>query len=141
MQPVAPQPLTEAPSTQGPDRWQLRLLGAVEARRNGLTVSRWPSRAAALLLARLALAPQQVHPREALVELLWPGVSLDVGRNRLRQTLSTLKSLLESGPSNGPVIDADRQSLRLVPGSLQSDAVEFEHLVRTGDWAAAPTIA
>jgi hypothetical protein len=32
-------------------------------------------RAAAALLARLALAPR-AHPREELVELLWPGVAL-----------------------------------------------------------------
>jgi predicted ATPase/tetratricopeptide (TPR) repeat protein len=109
----------------------------VEARRGPQVLTRWPSRPAALLLARLALAPQRAHPREEMVELLWPGVPLEVGRNRLRQTLSTLKSLLEAGPGAGPVIEADRQNLRLVPGALHSDAVQFERLVRAGDWAAA----
>ena len=40
------------------------------------------------LLARLALcAGSAPHAREELVELLWPGVELAVGRNRLRQAL------------------------------------------------------
>jgi DNA-binding SARP family transcriptional activator len=48
-----------------------------------------------MLLARLALQPQRRHSREELIELLWPGVDADVGRNRLRQVLSTLRRLLE----------------------------------------------
>ena len=76
-------------------RWQVRLLGAVEASDGVHTITRFPSRAVASLLARMALAPERSHAREELVELLWPGVELAVGRNRLRQVLSTLKSLLE----------------------------------------------
>ena len=94
-------------------RWQLRLLGAVQARSGQQLLQRWPSRAAAALLARLALAPDNIHPREALIEQLWPGVALAVGRNRLRQTLSTLRALLEPpGPGLQPVLQADRHSLR-----------------------------
>ncbi|MFT3819422.1 MAG: tetratricopeptide repeat protein [Rubrivivax sp.] len=117
--------------------WTLRLLGAVEARRGHERIARWPSRAAAALLARLALAPQRSHPREELVELLWPGVALDVGRNRLRQVLSTLRSLLEGEGRDALLIDADRHSIRLRPGRLDCDAVDFERQVRAGDWAAA----
>jgi predicted ATPase/tetratricopeptide (TPR) repeat protein len=120
-----------------PAALQLRLLGAVEVCSGHADPIHWPSRAAAALLARLALAPQRAHPREELVELLWPGVALDVGRNRLRQTLSTLKSLLEAGPAAGPVISADRSALRLLPGTLVCDAVEFERQVRAGAWADA----
>lgn len=56
---------------------------------------RWPSRAVVTLLARLALAPSRAHPREELVNLLWSDVALAVGRNRLRQALSTRKAQLE----------------------------------------------
>jgi predicted ATPase/tetratricopeptide (TPR) repeat protein len=119
--------------------WTLRLLGTVEARRGHERITRWPSRAAAALLARLALAPQRSHPREELVELLWPGVALDVGRNRLRQVLSTLRSLLEGEgrEDDALLIDADRHSIRLRPGRLDCDAADFERQVRAGDWAAA----
>ncbi len=120
-------------------QWTVRLLGAVEAQGPGPAggvLSHWPSRAVALLLARLALAPDRIHPREELVELLWPGVALEVGRNRLRQALSTLKSLLE--PAGGAaLILADRRAVRAVPCALVCDAVEFERSLRAGQWDRA----
>lgn len=118
--------------------WSVRLLGAVEAYGvDGQSITRWPSRAVAALLARLALEPDRAHPREELVELLWPGVPLDVSRNRLRQVLSTLKRLLEpDGSQAPPVVIADRQVLRVRPGALDCDARRFEALARAGDVAA-----
>ena len=88
------------------------------------------------LLARLALAPERLHAREELVELLWPGVDAAIGRNRLRQALSTLKSRLES-PGGTPVLQADRLGVRVVPGALACDAREFEAHLRAGRHAAA----
>ena len=130
-----PAPQDQLRSQQPTEPWSLRLLGAVQAQRGSQRISRWPSRAAAALLARLALAPQRSHPREELVELLWPGVALDVGRNRLRQVLSTLR-----GQFDDDVIEADRHSIRLRPDSLQCDATDFERLVRAGNWAAAQAL-
>ncbi len=118
------------PSPAGP-RWQVRLLGGVEAISAAQHLGRFPSRAVAALLARLALAPGRDHAREELVELLWPGVALDVGRNRLRQALSTLKSLLEP-PGSGAVLQADRLVVRVAPGALGCDALAFEQAVRAG---------
>ncbi len=102
-------------------------------------LTRLPSRAATVLLARLALAPQRAHAREELIEQLWPGVELNVGRNRLRQTLSSLKSLLEpaSRVPAQPVLLADRVSVRVAPGSLTCDATQFEQHVRAGRADAA----
>ncbi|MDP1902021.1 MAG: AAA family ATPase [Rubrivivax sp.] len=121
-------------------RWAVRLLGAVQAVGPGQTITHWPSRAVAALLARLALAPDRSHPREELIELLWPGVSLDVGRNRLRQALSSLKSLLEPpGAQRVPVLDADRSVVRVVSGALYCDAHDLERRVRGGEPLAAAT--
>lgn len=104
---------------------RLRLLGGFEIERAGrVELTRLPSRAATLLLARLALAPKRQHPREELVELLWPGVELDAGRNRLRQTLSTLRALLET--PEAPLLQADRLQISLLPGALACDAQEFD---------------
>lgn len=104
---------------------RLRLLGGFQVERAGrVELTRLPSRAAALLLARLALQPRRQHPREELVELLWPGVELDVGRNRLRQTLSTLRALLET--QDAPLFCADRLQISLLPGALSSDVGDFE---------------
>ncbi len=139
-----PAPAAAAPQAsemQWQARWQVRLLGAVDAFDGVQRIERFPSRAVAALLARLALSPQRAHPREELVELLWPGVALAVGRNRLRQALSTLKSLLEpTGVPGTAVLQADRLSLRVVPGALACDALDFERAVRAGQWAQAQAL-
>ena len=138
--PVTSPTLNPRPAAAAPPepRWTLRLLGAVQADGSGQSITRWPSRATAALLARLALSPDRVHPREELVELLWPGVSLDVGRNRLRQALSALKALLEPpGPHAAAVLLADRSSIRVLPGTIACDVPRFEHCARSGDVAAA----
>ena len=128
------------PPPVGEPRWQVRLLGAVQACDGVQRIERFPSRAVAMLLARLALAPDRAHAREELVELLWPGVDLAVGRNRLRQVLSTRKSLLEpAGVPAAAVIQADRLSVRAVPGALGCDALRFEQLLRAGQ--AEPALA
>jgi len=136
LSPAAPAP--RAPQVR---RWQVRLLGAVEAFDGLQRIERFPSRAVAALLARLALAPERAHPREELVELLWPGVALDVGRNRLRQALSTLKSLLEpAGMPGHAVLQADRLAVRVVRGALGCDAHDFERELRAGRHAEAQAL-
>ncbi len=113
-------------------------MGRIQADGPAGSVTRWPSRACAVLLGRLALNPNRVHPREELVELLWPGVPPDSGRARLRQTLSTLRGLLEpAGGTQPTLLVADRQTLRLNPGALECDVLRFEHLVAAGDHEAA----
>ena len=125
----------------GEPRWQVSLLGTVAVSDGVQRIERFPSRAVAALLARLALAPARAHPREELVELLWPGVALDVGRNRLRQVLSTLKSLLEpTGVPGAAVLQADRQSVRVVSGALACDALDFERHLRAGRPAQAQAL-
>ncbi|MFO1270680.1 MAG: NB-ARC domain-containing protein [Rubrivivax sp.] len=123
--------MTPAPASP----WRLRLLGAVALADAAGAPRRLPGRPATLLLARLALAPQQDLPREHAIELLWPGVAPEVGRNRLRQMLSVLKRELE--PDGRPVLQADRHALRLLPGTLVSDVGELESLWRAGRRAEA----
>ena len=128
-----------APQYAASGVWHVRLLGGLCLDDGQQRLTRLPSRAATALLARLALAPQRAHAREELIEQLWPGVALDVGRNRLRQTLSSLKSLLEPAwrmPPQ-PVLLADRVSVRVAPGSLTCDATQFEQHARAGRADAA----
>lgn len=120
--------------------WQLTLLGGFMLERGAQRLPRLPSRSAVALLARLALRPHRDHAREELAAWLWPEANTATGLARLRQTLSTLKGLLER--SGGPgvpvaVIQADRQVLRLAAGALRCDAVAFEAAVRRRDRAAA----
>lgn len=138
--PASSPPTPGAPAAE--PRWQLRVLGEMALHSPQGQVAHLPSRAASALLARVALWPERAHAREELVEILWPGVALDVGRNRLRQTLSSLKSLLEPAHARPlqPVLLADRMHLRLVPGSLGCDATRFQELVRAGQVDAARTL-
>lgn len=134
--PSAPPPEEEAGAHA---LWRVNLLGGLSLSDGTQDITRLPSRAVTALLARLALAPERAHAREELIELLWPGVALGVGRNRLRQALSTLKGILEPAgrlPPQ-PVLQADRISVRVVPGSLSCDAVRFERSVRAGQVDAA----
>lgn len=117
---------SDAPA-DAPAGWRLRLLGAVELLNAQARPVRLPTRAATLLLARLAMAPQRQHPREELMDLLWPGVDNETGRNRLRQALSVLRSLLEAAAAaTAPVLYADRRAVWLAPGAVACDVVAFE---------------
>jgi hypothetical protein len=130
-----------ADASRAPPQWRLRLLGAVELLDAKGLPTRLPTRAATLLLARMALAPRQQHPREELVELLWPGVGADAGRNRLRQALSVLRSLLEAPDrATGVLLMADRRAVWLAPGALHCDVDAFEQALARGDLDAAARI-
>jgi predicted ATPase/tetratricopeptide (TPR) repeat protein len=108
-----------APSSTGRG-WRLQLLDAVELRDPQGRVVPLAGRMAALLLARLALAPQRAWSREALIESLWPDADLVVGRNRLRQLLSSLGAAL-ARPGVAPLLLVDRETVRLRPGALHCD--------------------
>jgi predicted ATPase len=118
--------------------WRIQLLGGLRATRGNAVLAQFPSRPVATLLALLALNPQRRHAREEVIEMLWPGVELDVGRNRLRQVLSTLRRLLEPPDvPPGSVLVADRQTIGVNAGAVSCDASEFEQLLRRGAIAQA----
>ena len=118
--------------------WQVQLLGGLRATRGDVVLAQFPSRPVSMLLARLALYPRRRHAREELIELLWPGVEPDVGRNRLRQVLSTLRRLLEP-PGDAPqtILIADRQLIGLNAEAFACDVHEFETHLRNGAVAQA----
>jgi predicted ATPase len=119
-------------------RWQLRLLGGFALSDGQSHAQRLPSRATQLILARLALAPQRDHPREELIDLLWPEAEREVGRNRLRQALSELRSVLQpAGERASPLLLADRHVVRLAPGALASDVQALRQALAEADMAAA----
>lgn len=115
---------------------QLRLLGTTELVVQGRVVRQLGGRAPALLLARLALAPRQRHTRESLIDHLWPDAPPEVGRNRLRNALSTLRSALSDVGCPG-LWEADRDTVRLLPGSLVCDVQRFEEAVGRQQWLDA----
>jgi len=118
--------------------WQIQLLGGLRATRGDSVIAQFPSRPIAMLMARLALYPDRRHAREELIDLLWPDAELEVGRNRFRQALSTLRRLLEP-PDLQPdsVLHADRQTVGFNVGAVSCDAHEFERLLKRGAIAQA----
>ena len=139
-----PESLSPSPHASAP--WQVQLLGGLQARHGDVLLSHFGNRSVAALLARLVLFPQRSHAREELIELLWPGVALLAGRNRLRQALFTLRQLLEpTGPTStsapmpapAPALLADRLSVRVAPGAFETDVLRFEHCLREGRPAQA----
>ena len=106
--------------------WRIQLFGQIQAHRGSLSVSRFATSRVAALLARLALFPRQTHPREELVELLWPDCDLAAGRLRLRVALASLRRQLEPpGVPAGSILIADRSSIHLHPPAFRSDVAEF----------------
>jgi DNA-binding SARP family transcriptional activator len=64
--------------------WWIELLGWLRATQGDRVVSRFRSHKIGALLAYLAYHVGHSHPREALIELLWPECEPAVGRNNLR---------------------------------------------------------
>src|SRR5205085_7350177 len=90
----------------------------------------------AVLLAYLAFYPQRSHPREALVDLLWPEDGSDAARHRLRMALSSLRRQLEPpGPLAGALILANRASVQLNPANFTTDVAEFEAALQAAERA------
>lgn len=111
--------------------WRIQLLGILKAACRGQPLLRFETRQAAVLLARLALVPR-AHPREELMELLWPDEDPDATRTRLRQVLTTLRRTLSSfGPEEAEVLRADRTVVQLDPRLVTTDVGEMEAALRT----------
>jgi predicted ATPase/DNA-binding SARP family transcriptional activator len=122
------------PSTHATGGWRIELLGWLRAVGEGRVVSRFRSQQTGALLAYLAFYRHRSHPRDALVELLWPECDWDAGRNRFRVALSSLRHQLEPpGVPAGAVLIADRSSLQLNPAITSTDVSQFEAALQAAD--------
>ena len=109
------------------DPWHFQLFGSLSAKRGDQTITRFSTSRAAALLTRLAMFPHRIHPREELIDLLWPASHIDSGRLNLRVALASLRRQLE--PPDvlaGSVLIADRSSIRLNSPACRTDVTEFE---------------
>jgi DNA-binding SARP family transcriptional activator len=107
--------------------WRIELLGWLQARQGERVLTRFRSHKTGSLLAFLAYYADRSHPREVLIERLWPEGDPAAGRNRLRQSLSSLRRQLEPPEiPAGSVILADRYSVRLNPDACLIDVRQFE---------------
>src|SRR5260370_11060612 len=113
--------------------WRIELLGWLPAAQGDRVVARFRSQRTGSLLAYLAYYGHRSHPREVLIELLWPERDLEAGRNSFRVAISSLRRQLEPpGLPPGTVLVADRSFVRLNPAACITDVAEFESAASSG---------
>src|SRR5437016_2265295 len=96
--------------------WRIELLGWLRATQSRYLVRRFRMQKTGALLGYLAYYPHRSHPRETLIELLWPECDPAAGRNRLSVSLSSLRRQLEPPElPAGAVILADHATVQLNP--------------------------
>ena len=115
--------------------WRIECFGGLRAILGEGTVSRFRTRKAAQLLACLALAPKNGRTREALAEALWPDEDSLTARNRLKQTLSLLRTDL-SALGEPPLVAEGKERLRLADG-VAVDAAEFDAALKLASRAGS----
>jgi DNA-binding SARP family transcriptional activator len=98
---------------------QINLLGVPEVCRDGER-RRVPMGKTLALLAYLAVEGG-LQPREALVALLWPRASEQVGRANLRTTLTMLRKTLGEQPGTPVVLRAEAHAVGLTPDAVLVD--------------------
>ena len=122
--------------------WTIQLLGKLSARQGERTVERFRTYKTGVLLAYLAFYPERPHPREVVIELLWPECEPALGRNSLSQSLSSLRHQLEPpGVAPGTVVIADRASIRLNSRAFSTDAAKFLEAVSRALRADSPALS
>jgi len=122
--------LPAAPMANG--GYVLRLFGAMALECGSTRITKFPTRKAALLLARLAVARDQRIGRDELAELLWPDDFLDQTRIRLRQELRRLRQVVGGF---GCCLRADRQWVEIEPGCLTTDVQAFDAAIAASNSA------
>lgn len=123
--------------------WRASLFGPfrIEPTSGGTPITRFESKRAVALLAYLILHGPHAHSRELLADRIWPEADPTTGRNRLKQTLASLRRQLEPpGTPAGSVFQADRSSIGLHAGAISSDYHELLAALQKGDHARASQI-
>jgi DNA-binding SARP family transcriptional activator len=119
-------------------RWTIQLLGDLRAEDAQRKITRFRTRKTGWLLAYLSYYSRQAHPRDALIEVLWPEDDREAAGQKLRTALSSLRRQLEPpGTPEGAVIVTDRATVRLNAGAIQSDVSEFDATLQTVRRAAS----
>jgi TolB-like protein/DNA-binding SARP family transcriptional activator len=106
----------------------LTLLGGFEVRRATGEVVEILGQKDRALLAFLAVASGDAHPRERLAGMLWSEHGDRQARDSLKQVLVRLRRCL--GTADHAVLRTDRQSIGLDRDQVRVDALAFERLVR-----------
>src|ERR1700722_4210402 len=111
--------------------WQINLFGGFAIKQRSRETSLPLTNQMAMLLAMLADRLGRPMQRADLIEELWPGVDIEVGRNRFRVLLAELRRLLEPpGTPSGSVLSCDRTVATLSSNACRADADDFQRHVQ-----------
>src|SRR5687767_10733488 len=105
-------------------RWRIYMLGGLTAQGEDRRVTRF-HRHGDRLLAYLAYHRRQSHPRDVLVERLWPEADPDVSRRWLDNAVWSLKQDLEPD-----VLTSDPASVAVNDELVTTDVAEFEEILK-----------
>lgn len=106
--------------------WTIEMLGGLRAVAPGRVVDRFRTQKTAALLAYLAYHPERPHPRDKLVELLWPQEAPNASRNSLSTALWWLRQEMGIPGTAAPVLLTSRASVSLNMSLVRTDVAEFE---------------
>lgn len=107
--------------------WQVQLLGTLTLSRGERKITRFRTRRAGALVGFLALNEGRELTRDEVCMAIWPEASAEARRARLRQELSVLRRQIEEPGEE--LFLADRATLRLRPGAIQTDIARFKSLL------------
>jgi DNA-binding SARP family transcriptional activator len=108
-------------------QWRIELLGGARVTQGGQHLPPFRRPRVASLFVYLGFYAGRSHLREELIELLWPEVDPDVGRNNLRVTLHLLRQhLKEADPPADRLLLAAGDAIQLRPAACTTDVAEFE---------------
>jgi eukaryotic-like serine/threonine-protein kinase len=112
-------------------RLSISLLGLLQATLDGAMLTNFVYDKVWALLVYLAVEAHQPHRRVALASLFWTDFSEERARSNLRQTLTTLRHLLNDRQTTAPFLLATRQTIQFDPNSSYSlDITEFLALLK-----------
>lgn len=111
--------------------WRITLLGDLRAVWGDRVVRHFRTRKTGLLLAYLAYYLDRPHLRETLIDLFWPGVTLEAGRASLSTALASLRRALEPpGVPPGAVLRTSRTTVELNADAVTTDVAAFEAVLK-----------
>jgi DNA-binding SARP family transcriptional activator len=117
----------------------IELFGRVSVRAGGRFVDQFATVHCKNLLLYFAMHPDFDHPRDRLVQALWPGANDGSARNRLSVTLYHLRhSLEELDPSLGQAFVSRRAAMRLDSQYVRIDLHEFRKVIAEARAARDP---
>jgi predicted ATPase/DNA-binding SARP family transcriptional activator len=121
-------------------QWTIQLFAGLRAEGEGRVVTRFPTQKTGVLLAYLAYNLHRSHPRDTLIDLLWPDLAPPSARNSLSKALSFLRRELEPpGIPAGTVFLTNHAAVQLNPAAVATDVSAFEAALQTATRSADRT--